>query len=357
MLACAIPAAAITVDGTLDADYGPPLVVQTVQTQFGDAMPPGSASGSELDAVYALVEGGRLFLMFTGNLEPNFNKLNIFIDAQTGGENTLSPTPDYEFFNGTVWLSTNLNGLTFDAGFTADFHLVARWGPAPAPFEVDFVDRQGGGAAMVPNSTGSGAAAVGLVSTGSIAAGAAGIGPNASGPALSQPLEFAINDNNAAGVLGGTGPADQAAAAAVTTGMEFSVDLADIGGPAPGSTILISAMISNGDHNFVSNQILGGLPAPQGNLGGDGAGGFIGDLSGVDFNRFGGLQHFMVTIPRALCPADLDGSGSVGFQDLTLLLGNWGPCDTSPCPWDIDGDGSVGLVDLSTLIAAWGPCP
>jgi hypothetical protein len=241
--------------------------------------------------------------MFTGNHEPNFNKLDIFIDVQPGGENTLSPTPDYEFFDpggcggGGCWISTNLNGLTFDAGFTADYHLFARWGGGgtPGPYEVDFIDRQGGGAAMIPGSAGVGSATVGLVSTGTVAAGS--VGPNASGTALSQPLDFAINNNNAAGVMGGTGPADQVAAAAVTTGMEFSIALADIGDPAPGSALLVSAMINSGDHNFLSNQILGGLPAPQGNLGGDGAGGFTGDLSGVDFGNFGGFQHFIVVVP------------------------------------------------------------
>jgi hypothetical protein len=153
---------------------------------------------------------------------------------------------------------------------------------------------------------------VGLVSTGSITAGAGGASPNSSGPALSQPLDFAINNNNAAGVVAGTGPADQAAAAAVTTGMEFSVALADIGTPSPGDALLISAMINNGDHNFLSNQILGGLPAPLGNLGGDGAGGFIGDLSGVDFGNYGGFQDFVVVIPEPSCLALL-GLGVIGF--------------------------------------------
>ena len=43
----ALPAWAIpTVDGTKDAEYGGPLAVQTVETQFGDNF-------SELDAGYA----------------------------------------------------------------------------------------------------------------------------------------------------------------------------------------------------------------------------------------------------------------------------------------------------------------
>lgn len=302
LTACGLAAsasAAPVVDGQRDATYGAPIVVQTVQTQFGDAMPPGNLTGSELDAAYARVEGGRLYLLLTGNHEPNLNKLEVFFDSVAGGENTLSPTPDYDFdAGGGSWISSNLNGLTFDTGFAADYHMFSRWNGGGSPYEVDFINRQGGGSAMVPGSTGTGSAEVGLVSSGFIPAGAGGIGPNASAAALTQNLEFAINDNNAAGVLGGTGAADQVAAAAVTTGMEFSIALADLGlAPSFVGDIKIAAMIDNGDHNYLSNQVLGGLPAGTGNLGGDGGGTFTGDLAGVDFRQFPGDQYFTVFVP------------------------------------------------------------
>jgi len=80
--------------------------------------------------------------------------------------------------------------------------------------------------------------------------------------------------------------------------MEFSIDLADIGNPLAGSIIRISAMINNGDHNYLSNQMLGGLLPPQGNLGGDGLGNFTGTLSGVNLNQFPGLQYFEIVVPE-----------------------------------------------------------
>lgn len=291
-----IASAQPTVDGTRDGLYGAPVAVQTVQTQFGDANPPGNLGGSELDAAYAHIQGGRLYLMLTGNHEPNFNKLEVFFDSVAGGENTLSGTPQYDFSPSPgFWISQNMSGLTFDSGFQADYHLFSRWGSGSGPYQVDLVNRQGGGSAMVPGSTGSGNPAVGLISSGMITAG--NIGPNASGSALTQDLFFALNDNNTGGVTGGTGPADQMAAAAVTTGMEFSIDLADLGNPSLGSVIRIAAMIDNGDHNYLSNQILGGLPGGTGNLGGDGNGGFTGTLSGVNFNNFTGLQYFEIVVP------------------------------------------------------------
>jgi hypothetical protein len=54
------------------------------------------------------------------------------------------------------------------------------------------------------------------------------------------------------------------------------------------------------------------------------------------------------------CPADLDGSGTVGFEDLLTVLAEWGPCD--PCDADLDGSGAVGFADLLLLLATWGPC-
>jgi hypothetical protein len=310
----ASPAAAtITVDGTLDGAYGSALAVQTVQTQFGDATPPGALGGSELDAAYAKEWNGRLYIMLTGNHEPNFNKLEVFFDSKPSGENTLSGTPDYDFdAGGGNWISSNLNGLTFDTGFEADYHLFSRWAGGTDPYVVDFVDRQGGGSAMVPGSSAASAPAVGLIAAGSIPAG--NVGPNASGTALSQALEFAINDNNAAGVMGGTGAANAAAALAVTTGMEFSIDLADLGSPAIGSEVLIAAMINNGDHNYLSNQVLEGLPAGTGNLGGDGGGVFTGDLAGVDFNQFAGLQYFSVQIT-----GEVPEPGSLALAGLVLM--------------------------------------
>lgn len=279
------------------------LAVQTVQTHFGDAMPPGNVDGSELDAAYGVIRGGRLYLMFTGNQQLNFNTLDIFIDSRSGGENVLSSTPDYHFNPGGGWITSNLGGLTFDntsgpdgspIDFEADFHLISRWGSSLGPYETDFVDRQGGTNSMVPGNAAASPNAVGLTAVGTISP--ADLGPNASGSALSQNLKFAINDNNAAGVMGGTGASDQVAAVAVTTSMEFSIALADIGSPDIGSTIYISGMINNGDHNFLSNQVLGGLPPGTGSLGGDGAGTFTGNLAGVNFNQFPGLQHFGVLV-------------------------------------------------------------
>ena len=127
-----------TLDGSIAGDsYGSALSVQTVETQFGDNF-------SELNAAYgqASTTDSLLRLIITGNLESNFNKLNIFIDSKAGGQNIIGPDTD----NGGVNPSTDNDGLfdnysgvgpngagngpgfTFDAGFESDFVIIARNG-------------------------------------------------------------------------------------------------------------------------------------------------------------------------------------------------------------------------------------
>ncbi len=280
-----------TVDGTRDAAYGGALAVQTVNTEFGNSSG-GLTGGGELDAGYAVVDSGRLYVMLTGNVENNFNKVSVFIDSKPGGENVLSGGPAYDFGN----VSQNFAGLTFDNGFEADYHVFGRWGGANGnTFEVDIVDRDGGSCGGSCNgdfgaaSSGAGTA----IQSGSALGNGAGTTSY-----LTSALDFGFNNTNSGGVDGGSGAADPNAAAAVTTGFEFSVALADIGNPGPGDVIKIHAAYGNGDNNFHSNQILGGLPAPQGNLGGDGSGGFTGNLGGIDFNNFAGDQFFTIGVPE-----------------------------------------------------------
>jgi hypothetical protein len=59
------------------------------------------------------------------------------------------------------------------------------------------------------------------------------------------------------------------------------------------------------------------------------------------------------------CPQDLDGNGSVGLQDLSALLANYGVTSgATPEQGDFDGDGDIDLSDLSNLLGVYGAtCP
>jgi len=276
------------VNGNINGDpYGAPRAIQTTQTQFGD-------NASELDGAWATIMGGRLYVGLTGNLEANFNKLNIFIDSQAGGQNVLSNDTNNGGTNPTNdgWAFKHA-GMTFDTGFDADYMIIMRRGLSQ--FDVDFAAL---GTSDANSFAGYTDAFNGMLE------GSASLNVPNNGGNLSPSLEVAYDNSNVAGVLGGTGAANAAAALAVTTGIEFSIALSDIGNP---TNLKISAMVNGSNHDFLSNQVLGGLQPPQGNLGGDGNGNFTGTLSGVNFNNFAGDQFFSVPEPASLALLGLGG--------------------------------------------------
>lgn len=278
--------AAPVVNGTVSAGdlYGPALAVQTTQTQFGENL-------SEWNAAYGVISGGRLYLGFTGNMESNFNKFEIFIDSKAGGQSVFDSSGN----DG----ASSMDGMTFDNGFTADYHLHARRGNNGSnTFDLDFANL----------GTQSASGYFDLFGNGTVGVGQTGTGVNA------NPISAAYDNSNVAGVSAGTGAANQADALAVTTGFELSIDLADLGyvsGP-----IRIFAFQNNQGHNFASNQFLPGLVTPQGNLGGDGAGTFTGSLQGLNFNTFypGAAEGWFTIVPAPGAASLLGMAGLIAIR-------------------------------------------
>ena len=54
------------------------------------------------------------------------------------------------------------------------------------------------------------------------------------------------------------------------------------------------------------------------------------------------------------CPSDLNGNGSVGPEDIGLLIAAW---NTSDIAADINDDGTVDGYDLAYILGNWGACP
>jgi hypothetical protein len=59
---------------------------------------------------------------------------------------------------------------------------------------------------------------------------------------------------------------------------------------------------------------------------------------------------WVIHIPRQ---ADINDDGVTDFQDLLIMLAEWGPCDGA-CPADLDEDGTVGFQDLLIMLTNWG---
>jgi len=320
--------AQIVMDGSADAAYGKPIAIQNTQTQFGDATQ-GTvdyAQGSEIDALYAKVQDGILYMVVAGNLESNFNKLEIFIDGVAGGQNRLrGNNPDVDF-NGINRMGDDGtgNGLTFDKGFAPDLWVSLTCGGTP--FGVYMNQAQ-----LLTKGAGTG----GYLGTGG--AGAAGAVIFKSG------FGFGIDNSNIAGVPGGT-DVDAGTGASVRSGVELRIPLAAIPGYTSGD-IKLMAFINGGGHDYSSNQYIPGL----------GGGPNLAEPRLINLDIIPGDQFVTIsTTTTNPCPADLDGSGDVGAADLAALLGAWGATSGAA---DLNGDGDVGAADLAALLGAWGACP
>lgn len=282
-----------TIDGTRDVLYGAPIVVQNTPTGFGDSNlgQVDYANGSELDAAYAYVDmtNSILYLFLSGNLESNFNKLEIFFDTVAGGQNRLRGDNSGVDFGGLNRMGDDGsgNGLTFDSGFEADYWIGITGGGGP-PYALYANWAQlltfGGGPGNYLGTTG--AASSGVLT--------GGTNPDN--------IRITINNSNTAGVT--SSAADPAAAAAVSTGVELAIPFSAIGITGAGA-IRVSAFINGAGHDFVSNQVLGGI----------GGGGNLGEPRNVNFATIPGDQFFTIVIPEPASMLAL-GSGLVGLLAL-----------------------------------------
>ncbi len=116
-------------------------------------------------------------------------------------------------------------------------------------------------------------------------------------------------------------------------------------------------LAKTGDTNFTgtaANQLtLIGSTGSNGNGGGTGlaSNGWLTLRAGDSVGSIYAVARIKLDA-TAPCTSDLSGDGSVGAEDLALLLNGWGT--NSP---DLTGDGVVGAEDLSILLNAWGACP
>ena len=347
-LASPLFAQAVQMDGMADAAYGDAILVQQVQTQFGNADlgDLGFCNGSEIDGLFAVVEGDTLYVLIAGNLESNYNKIEVFFDAMPGeGQNPLlgdNPDVDFGGLNRMGRFEDGDTGevqpgLTFDDGFLADFWLTFTGG-AGTP------DKKGG----TPYDT---YMSYAELLTGGGATGASGFaGPGSSGAAgvlaADNFIEIAIDNSNTVGVTGGDQP-EPDGGAGVVTGIEIAIPLSVLGHSA-GDDIRVCAFVNGSGHDFISNQVMGPLLS----------GGNLGEPRFVNFADIIGDQFAVVETEGGGgddCPGDFNGDDIVNGADFGSLLAAWGEC--AGCPEDINGDGLVNGADVGLFLAVWGDCP
>jgi hypothetical protein len=339
LAACAQP----VVDGRLTGDaafYGPARSVQNTNTQYGNATngdPRQAIGGSEIDAVYAVVSGARLYVLIAGNLESNYNKLSVFIDSEPGGMSQVSGAtapagvdpfccPSAPAGSGAL---QGLNGLRFDTGFAADHFLGFSNGPERivatntstysfSAYYGDLTAGPGGRKSSLGFQRNANGVEPGLGQgepidmANNACTGDADLGctPNAHLFAEQRDLlndigfRMAIDNSNTQGVNGGSGAAT-GNPQSVTTGIEFSIPLAMLGSPT--GDLRLTAFIGNSQYSNLSNQF-SGVGVLQGNLGAP--------VSSINLAAIAGDQF--VTIPHHSLAGDFNYEGQVDAADYTV---------------------------------------
>jgi len=263
------------IDGAnFGSEYPAAFFGQTVGTQFGDNNDPTRdlANGSEINALFGRVQGNTLYVGIAGNLETNFNKLDLFFDVRSGGQNRLrgdNPNVDFDGLN-RMGDDGSGNGLIFDTGFESDYFLTYTNGNDPAEHFLSVAETltMGGG-----NGTFVGG---GVKSAGAIM----GMGINGGNIVVDS------DNSNILGV-GPFGTPNMSDPTMVFTGIEIAIPLSELGWDGV-SPIMVAGFVNGGGHDFLSNQVIGGLDVTTGNLG---------EPRMVDFNQLVGGQYVMIPIP------------------------------------------------------------
>jgi hypothetical protein len=368
------------IDGSWDPIYRV-LAIQNTQTGFGDSNlgAVDYANGSELDVAYGIVKDGWLYLLLAGNLESNFNKLEIFFDTRPGGQNRLrGDNPDVDF-NGLNRMGDDGsgNGLTFDPDFEADFWIGVTGGGSPYRLYANYAELGSPGVGLY------------LGNTGAVSDGVLVDGNNPFG------IRVTINNSNTSGVTGGTGLGN---GADVMTGVELAIPLNAISNPT--SSFKVCVFINGLFHDYLSNQVLAGI----------GGGSNLGEPRLVNFGNIPGEQYFWVpmlhsisgrvelrdwdapvidipitvelrqggyTVRSEVIYLDPDGNYTIpdvenGSYDVAFKASHWlrtvvrgvdvvdadvVGVDVSLTNGDVDGDNEVTLFDFGALVAAFGSVP
>ena len=275
----------VLLDGYRETLYGAAQALQTAATGFGNSTSGNqltASGGSELDGAYTRVSGDSLYVFLAGNLESNGNLVDVFFDSRAGGQNVLTNTNPSVDNNGL----NNTAGLTFDTGFTADYYLGLK-GTATG-VTAFFATLGAGGTGIDPSSSGTGRVL------------ALNLGNGRAGT-------LAFDQSNTGGVDGTA--ASAGLAGAVVTGLEFVLPLAALG--APTGSLKVAAFVNGGSHDYLSNQVLAGVPAGTGNLA---------TASAVNFNTPAGNQYFTVALPAANSPTITSFTPATGPVGTTVTV-------------------------------------
>jgi len=321
-----------------------------------------------------------LYLFMGANLNNGFEKLVIFVDCTPGGQNVMRDDNVDISFGG---LNAHA-GLTFDAGFEPDYWMNINNGLAGGTTLINFMDAAtlrtdgplfnlftgaiedygsffGGDVAAFDGTPA--AAPVQLmdfsgpdapIQDGTLPNLQANFGPRQLQLDPMNPIpgliQGAIDNSNVGGVT--ETEADPAAANAVNSGVEFQLDLAELGWDGE-SDIKVTAWIADAGFGTVSNNVVG-LPAGSGNLTFDPTpdmpdSGDEVNLGDIDFTTIPGDQFVVVPLAGdtggGCNPADIaEPFGVLDLADIDAFILAFGAGDAAA-----DIAAPAGVLDLADI--------
>ena len=378
-------------------DVGAPALLGTIDNSntagvggspSGISLPDNDvANGSEIDGLYGVITGGRLYLLITGNLETNFNKLDLFFDVDSGdGQNQLRGDNCQSDYNGVNRMKRGGNGTTgagpglkFDSDFFADYWVGITNGSYPVEnyvnaavlrangpiyasgFILDYSATDGGVKSLHnPVNYPATHADIQDFSTSNPLTTNAGPRTTEMNPTNLVPglIVGAIRNSNVGGVSGTDLPISVSDAANVTTGVELSIDLNELGWT--GGPVRVAGFLNGIGHDFVSNQVIGGLPTPVGQPFAPS----LGETTLIDFSTIPGNQYVVIPPGGPVCgSADFNCDGDTGTDaDIEAFFACLaGTCPQAPCTStaDFNGDGDIGTdadIEAFFRVLAGGTC-
>ncbi|MBS0186845.1 MAG: hypothetical protein JSS51_02180 [Planctomycetes bacterium] len=162
-----------------------------------------------------------------------------------------------------------------------------------------------------------------------------------------------MDQSNLAGVTSANGGAafTEDDVIAVNTGLEWSIDLAELGYDGTSDIKLAGFIESSGN---VTNQVIGGVPASYGTS----PGANVGIPNQVDFSAVAGKQWVRIF---QSCPADFNGDGLVEDSDFVIFANKYDLliADFRYDTGDLNGDGFVDDTDFVIFVGSYNDllCP
>ena len=345
---------------------------------------PDFSVGSEIDGVYAYIDAANndLYVLVTGNIESNYNKLHLFIDANAAdGQNVMRSDNVSALFNqiNRFGPGTEGAGMIWDSAFAPDYWMAINMGGFPVAQYSDAATLRAGGPIVGFNDEpydyrayrGSLNDATNVMQFDGPALSAQDgtatdletqFAPRLTGDSLlidplnpvgvPDAITVATDNSNILGV----NSSSAAGASAVTTGAEIRIDLDEIGWDGS-SDILLGGFISNGDSGYLSNQVVGGLPDGSANLA---------EPRVVDFTLLAGEQYVNLSADGTdpCDAADYNGDTLVDVLDFLDFLDDFGTCENQATPCTSTGndadvynpDGFIDILDFLNFFDIFGQC-